>query len=165
MRLVTALRDTRGMSATPVRFRDPLTTVYEFSDSILVRCPRCAALAHYDRRPAVAPDGHGASYPHWRLICRSCGLARSSQRGDGRCRPALWLQTGTRHGVVWAYNLEQLDLLGRFVSAPLRERPPWYEHGRKMTYVARLPAWIKRAKNRDEVLRAIDRLRASVTPR
>ena len=63
---------------------------------------------------------------------------------------------------MWAYNLEPLDLLRRFVAASLRERPPWYEHGRKMTYVARLPAWIKRAKNRDEVLRAIDRIRASV---
>lgn len=64
--------------------------------------------------------------------------------------------------MVWAYNLEHLDLLRRFVAAWLRERPPWYEHGRKMTYIGRLPAWIKRAKNRDEVLRAIDGLRASV---
>jgi len=32
-----------------------------------------------------------------------------------------------------------------------------------MTLVARLPAWIKSAKDRGEVVRAIDRLRASVT--
>jgi hypothetical protein len=31
-----------------------------------------------------------------------------------------------------------------------------------MTLVARLPAWIKSAKNRAEVLRAVDRLRATV---
>jgi hypothetical protein len=37
-----------------------------------------------------------------------------------------------------------------------------YEHGRKVTCVARLPAWVTRAKNRDEVLRAIDRMRDSV---
>jgi hypothetical protein len=77
--------------------------------------------------------------------------------------PRLWLQTETRHGAVWAYNLEHLNLLGRFVAASLRERDPWYEHGRKMTCVARLPAWIKSAKNRTEVLRAVDRIRASVT--
>ncbi|GGJ40580.1 hypothetical protein GCM10010121_059540 [Streptomyces brasiliensis] len=64
--------------------------------------------------------------------------------------------------MVWAYNLEHLDLIRRFVAASLRERDPWYEHGRKMTCVARLPAWIKRAKNRDEVLRVVDRLRASL---
>jgi hypothetical protein len=32
-----------------------------------------------------------------------------------------------------------------------------------MTLVARLPAWLKSAKNRDEVLRAINRLRSSLT--
>lgn len=92
-------------------------------------------------------------------MCRSCGLSRPAGR------PALWLSTRTRHGEVWAYNLEHLDVLRRFVAASLRERDPWYEHGRKMTYIARLPAWIKSAKNRTEVLRAIDRMRASVTAR
>jgi hypothetical protein len=63
---------------------------------------------------------------------------------------------------LWAYNLQHLDLIRRFVAADLRERAPWYDHGRKMTLVARLPAWMKSAKNRDEVLRAVDRLRATV---
>ncbi len=49
------------------------------------------------------------------------------------------------------------------MAASLRERDPWYEHGRKMTCVARLPVWVKRARNRDEVLRTFDRMRASVT--
>lgn len=150
------------MSA-PVRFRDPLTELYQFTDSVLVRCPRCAGIAHYERRPTDAADAAGATYPQRRLVCRSCGLARHSSHDGRRCaQPDLWLRTETRHGVVWAYNLEHLDLLGRFVAASLRERPPWYEHGRKMTYIGRLPAWIKRAKNRDEILRAVDRLRASV---
>ncbi|MFE9444433.1 hypothetical protein ACFYO2_36865 [Streptomyces sp. NPDC006602] len=48
------------------------------------------------------------------------------------------------------------------MAATLRERAPWYERGRKMTYVARLAAWIKSAENRGEVLRTIDRLRAWV---
>ena len=30
-----------------------------------------------------------------------------------------------------------------------------------MTLVARLPAWIKRARNRDEVLRAVRRIQAA----
>jgi hypothetical protein len=44
----------------------------------------------------------------------------------------------------------------------LRERAPWDEQVKKMTLVARLPTWIKRARNRDEVLRAIDRIRSSL---
>jgi hypothetical protein len=63
---------------------------------------------------------------------------------------------------LWAYNLQHLDLIRRFVAADLRERAPWYDHGQKMTLVARLPAWMKSAKNRDELLRAVDRLRATV---
>src|SRR4051812_9364542 len=144
------------MSPAPVRFHDPGLTACRFRSSVLVRCPRCARIAHAEQRPDLAPGARD------RLVCRSCGLSRTSWRADGR-GPVLWLRTTTRHGEIWAYNLEHLDVLRRFVAASLRERAPWYEHGRKMTYVARLPAWIKSAKNRDEVLRAIDRLRASVT--
>ncbi len=39
---------------------------------------------------------------------------------------------------------------------------PWHDHGRKMTVVGRLPAWMKQARNRDEVLRAIARIHASL---
>lgn len=159
------------MSPAPVRFYDACHSAHEFTSSVLVRCPRCERIAHFERRPCTTPDAEGRRYPQLRLVCRSCGLSRvsagpsrTSWQGGGHCfaRPPLWLRTETRHGEIWAYNLEHLDLLRRFVAADLRERAPWYEHGRKMTYVARLPAWIKSAKNRDEVLRAIDRLRASV---
>jgi hypothetical protein len=74
----------------------------------------------------------------------------------------LWLQLETRHGWLWAYNLEHLDLLRRYVQATLRERASWYDTRQKMTLVARLPLWIKRSKNRDEILRAITRIRASL---
>ncbi|MFF5493610.1 hypothetical protein [Streptomyces aquilus] len=131
----------------PVRFHDPGLSYYTFADAAMVRCPRCDRVAHYDLRV----------HPEARVVCRSCGLCRT--RG---CRPPLWLRSETRHGEIWAYNLEHLDLIRRFVAAELRERGPWYEHGRKMTAVARLPAWIKSAKNRTEVLRVIDRMRASV---
>ncbi|MCM1975036.1 hypothetical protein [Streptomyces sp. G1] len=132
------------MSPAPARFHDPGATRYDFRDSILVRCPRCARLARFE---------------HARVICRSCGRCGPAANGTW---PALWLRTGTRHDELWAYNLEHLDLIRRFVAADLRERDPWYEHGRKMTVVARLPAWVKLAKNRTEVLRVIDRMRASV---
>lgn len=108
-------------------------------------------------------------------MCRNCGLAKEWSGGAvalhrGRYGPAtdpyfgvrLWLQTETRHGWVWAYDLEHLDLIRRFVRARLREGIPWHDHGRKMTVVARLPAWMQQARNRDEVLRAIDRVHASL---
>jgi hypothetical protein len=108
------------------------------------------------------------------LVCRSCGLSRSHQDrrlvfrfGSGPATDPffdlpLWLQAATRHGSVWAYNVEHLQLIRRFVRAPLRERAPWYETGPKMTFIARLPAWMKRARNRTEVLRALDRMQSSL---
>ncbi|MDV9168969.1 hypothetical protein R6V09_02290 [Streptomyces sp. W16] len=157
------------MSPTPVRFHDPRATRADFASSILVRCPRCERIAHFEQRPYTPPDADGRRYPHTRLVCRSCGLCRidkgprrPSLRTGGPYYPALWLRTGTRHGELWAYNLQHLDLIRRFVAADLRERAPWYDTGHKMTLVARLPAWMKSAKNRAEVLRAVDRLRATV---
>jgi hypothetical protein len=159
------------MSPAPVRFRDPRSTPYDHLDVILVRCPRCARPARVVRAPDARPD----LFPARRLVCTACGLAKSS---DGRSvafwrsshGPAedpffgvpLWLQTATRHGRLWAYGPGHLEEIRRFVAAGLREHAPWYETGRKMTLVARLPAWIKSARNRDEVLRAAGRLRASL---
>ncbi|MER6340767.1 hypothetical protein [Streptomyces tendae] len=163
--------------STRHRFRDPRSTKYDFLVSVLVRCPGCAKAAHVVTAPAPAPAGRhdrGLFAPR-RLICRSCGTSKQwSGRGVALHRdphkPAadpyfdipLWLQTETRHGWVWAYNLEHLDLIRRFVQASLRDGIPWHDHGRKMTVVARLPAWMQHAKNRDEVLRAIDRIHASL---
>jgi hypothetical protein len=63
---------------------------------------------------------------------------------------------------LWAYNLEHLDFIRRLVQAPLRERAPWHGTGQKETLMTYLPTWIKRAKNRDEILRAVNRIHASV---
>ncbi|MFG2379134.1 hypothetical protein ACGFY9_47810 [Streptomyces sp. NPDC048504] len=157
------------MSPTPVRFHDPRATRADFTSSILVRCPRCERIAHLERRPCTPPSADRGTHPHARLVCRSCGLCRNGSRPFRFSRhpgaasyPTLWLRTDTRHGELWAYNLQHLDLIRRFVAADLRERAPWYDIGQKMTLVARLPAWMKSAKNRDEVLRAVDRLRATV---
>ncbi|MFD5593213.1 hypothetical protein [Streptomyces griseorubiginosus] len=150
------------MSPAPVRFHDPGSTAYDFCHSALVRCPRCDRIAHFERtaRLEASAPWERTARPESRVICRSCGLSRTM---SGCSRPPLWLRAGTRHGELWAYDLAHLDLIRRFVAASLRERDPWYEHGRKMTCVARLPVWVKRARNRDEVLRTIDRMRASVT--
>ncbi|MFG2779223.1 hypothetical protein ACGFY7_15415 [Streptomyces prunicolor] len=156
------------MSPTPVRFHDPRATHSDFTASMLVRCPRCDRIAHFEQRPST-PDADSRRQPRSRLVCRSCGLCgigtgayRSSRYTSDCFYPALWLRTDTRHGELWAYNLQHLDLIRRFVAADLRERAPWYDHGQKMTLVARLPAWMKSAKNRHELLRAVDRLRATV---
>ncbi|MGW3094909.1 hypothetical protein ACWDCC_15805 [Streptomyces sp. NPDC001102] len=157
------------------RFRDPRSTEYDFISLIIVRCPGCQEAARVVPAPEDSDPGGRILFRPRRLICRGCGLSRVwSSRPvalpAGTAQPAtdpyfglpLWLQVETRHGWLWAYNPEHLDLIRRFVQAPLRERAPWYDTGQKMTLVARLPTWIKRAKHRDEILRAVSRIQASL---
>ncbi|MEV6400818.1 hypothetical protein AB0M39_39605 [Streptomyces sp. NPDC051907] len=157
------------------RFRDQRSTEYDFIGSIMVRCPGCAKAALVVEAPEDCDPAGRVLFRPRRLVCRGCGLSRvwSGRRvtlSGGTAQPAtdpyfglpLWLQAETRHGWLWAYDLEHLDLIRRFVQASLRERAPWHDTGRKMALVARLPAWIKRARNRDEVLRAVSRIHASL---
>jgi hypothetical protein len=157
------------------RFRDPRSTEYDFLGLIMVRCPGCEKAARVVPAPEDCDAGCRIAFRPRRLVCRGCGLSRvrngrSLTFSSGASQPAtdpyfgmpLWLQVETRHGWLWAYNLEHLDLIHRFVQAALREQACWNEIGYRMTLVARLPAWIKRAKNRDEILRAVNRIHASL---
>ncbi len=166
------------------RFRDQQWTSWNFvstADEVLVRCPRCdvcAKVVHLPRR------GQGSGLR--RLVCSACGyvadkhlpgpralpsvLYRPEPRGmvrDPFFRLPLWLQTDCCGHVLWAYNQRHLDYLEEYVSARLRlrSRPdPDTAWHRRMTMTAKLPRWIKAAKNRDAVLRRIARLRSSVQP-
>ncbi|MEU6992150.1 hypothetical protein ABZ953_16000 [Streptomyces sp. NPDC046465] len=158
------------------RFRDPRSTRHDFVGSIVVRCPGCAGPAQVVVAPGSSEAGAWTLFTPRRLVCTGCGKSRlwsgdrvAFSRGtahratDPYFGLPLWLQVETRHGWLWAYNLEHLDLIHRFVRASLRERAPWYDTGQKMTLAARLPVWVKRAGNRDEILRAVGRLHASLT--
>ncbi len=156
-----------------LRFRDPRSTKYHFLGEILVTCPACGAAAHVVPRPGESFElrSHRLFAPR-RVTCPGCGLAKTwegralglprstvHQATDPYFGLPLRLQAQTRHGWLWAYNHEHLTQLERYIQATLRERP--YDTGRKMTVLARLPRWITSAKHRDEVLRAIARIRAA----
>jgi hypothetical protein len=58
--------------------------------------------------------------------------------------------------VLWALNEDHLDSLEDFVSAHMREAYP------NATMASRLPEWMKSAKNREDVLKCIRKLRATL---
>ncbi len=96
-------------------------------------CPGCS---HWNYIPVLwRPDPDGEAYdPHF---------------GFG-----LRLQTRCAGEVLWAYNAEHLAFLRDYVAASIRERAP----NANGTLASRLPAWIKKAGNRDAVRRAVARL-------
>jgi hypothetical protein len=152
-----------------IRFRDPsIRGLYGLAaDDIHVVCPRCQRRAVNAPRPT--DDVWVPSWPR-RLACPACGYAATwTAPGQGTVwggpidpffRLPLWLKADCCGGhTLWAFHERHLDLLEGYVAAKLRERGAGPGG---LTLVARLPAWMKSAKHRDEVLRVIGRLRASM---
>jgi hypothetical protein len=141
------------------RFRDPFLWPLSFAaENIDVVCPRCGSHA------VVATERvEGCPVGRWprRLVCTTC-VTSTPWTGnvlDPSFIRRLWFRAGCCGGhTLWAYNETHLELLENYVAATLRERG---DAGNRMTVIARLPAWLKAARNRDEILRTITRLRAS----
>ncbi|MEU4245575.1 hypothetical protein [Actinoplanes sp. NPDC026619] len=158
------------MRTSGLRFRDPSAGLARFADDILVGCPACAGPASVRADPdADRPD---ATWLRRRLICAGCGHTAewdAPRHGAGRLLPhltgpddpyfglPLWLRTDVRRHVLWAYNARHLTLLEQYVTAELRERGPAVSCC-SMTMIEQLPAWMKAAKHRPDLLRAIHRL-------
>lgn len=68
----------------------------------------------------------------------------------------LWLQTESCGKLFWAYNHEHLELIRTYVTAFLRERQP---NSYLMTMEAKLPTFIKTAKNRERILASIEKMK------
>ena len=151
-----------------LRYRDPGTRIYHLAtEDIDVVCPRCGGRAFVI---AESVDGELALFWPRRFVCPGCGrsvspeAARRESCWGGPVDPyfglPLWLRTTCCGGrTLWAFNLAHLELLEGHLAAELRERGT---AGRGLTLIARLPAWLKSARHRGEVLRALTRLRRSL---
>lgn len=144
------------------RFLDTGIHIDEFNDEFLVVCPKCAGMAK------VVPESDSEKkntqlFSPRKFICLACPhrdfwkahkiLAGSNV--DWYFRLPLWLQISCCNETLWAYNLKHLEIIEQYVSAKLRERT---NKGRN-SFLSKLPAWLKSAKNRDEILKAIKKLK------
>jgi hypothetical protein len=153
------------------RFADPVVSLYALAeDPVHVVCPACQG------RAEVVPWLDGAPQPLLDFVASTAGVPRLrprqelARRGQERAlywgcpvdpyfRQPLWLRADCCGGqALWAFNERHLYILESYVSARLRERGEYVG----MTMLARLPAWLKSAKHRTEILRIIGRLRASL---
>ena len=156
------------------RSQDTNVEIWDCGGEFLVECPKC-------RRCAVvlsqSPD------VQVRLTCGSCGLAKpfvqsspgvaySSRQShykageitigapvDWYFHLPLWLRARCCGEELWAYNMSHLTLLETFVSSLLRERRPWAYGWHNKSLRGRLPKWMQAARNRQEILRAIGKLK------
>jgi hypothetical protein len=149
------------------RCEDNGETIYSFQYEFLVQCPRCNSCAFVRR---IDPENSNWFTPH-RFSCLACGFLKDwSEREIARSwdgAPAddyfhypLWLQAPCCSQILWAYNLRHLDFIEEFVRAKSRERTPDEKYGwSNRSLFSRLPKWIKSRQNREEVLKAIAKIR------
>lgn len=156
------------------RFVDPRLSTYAMMDEILAVCPRCSNCCRIF--PINVPEertGKPTVFDDRRVVCTQCGFTKDCKAGNVSGRREddpmvesyfelpLWLQTPCCGYTLWAYNWRHLNLIGEYVAATLREQHKlptggWFNG----TLLNKLPRWISAAKNRNDVLKAIEKLRA-----
>lgn len=141
------------------RFVDDGRWVGSFLNEVLVHCPQCDRCATIRESPA-------------RLICRHCGYVKEEVRWNSLGPNtsdesiSLWLQRPCCGETLWAFNSSHLLWLESYVAAHLRERKhqnledkPDENWCRNSSLASRLPRWMTSAKNREEVLRNVEKLK------
>ncbi|EQM80703.1 hypothetical protein L681_11200 [Stenotrophomonas maltophilia MF89] len=78
---------------------------------------------------------------------------RDAEPADPHFGLPLRLVEPTRAGLLWAYNAEHLQALHEYAGATLRE-----SRGHHRSMFSRLPQWMKLARNRVLLQRAVERL-------
>jgi hypothetical protein len=138
------------------RFRDTQETLCQFgTDEYLVVCPQCSGCA---RIAPIDVDRHSRCDPH-RVTCQSCSYNKDGGGQSPEIVLPLWLQVEVSDGRLWFYNFRHLQYIETFVRATLRERRTDLHGCRNASVISRLPNWVKAAKNRRHILKAIDRLK------
>ncbi len=150
------------------RVKDSRKTIYSFFDSFLVKCPHCNSLAIVTRSDRSKKDIFAAR----KFSCKICGAAKDnsnrniisiSENKDPYFNYSLWLSAPCSNNILWAYNLEHLNFIEEFVRGKLRETPPDPIYGySNQSLFSRLPKWIQSRKNRDKILKVIEKMKQSV---
>lgn len=142
------------------RFNDQNKRLTEFQTEVVVSCPSCG-------KKAVAQAEYEAKKA--RLICSVCGYVKEASTETrilgilGNWQIAahhyfeaeLWLQASFKNDQFWAYNYEHLEYLASYIGATLRE----HSERSHYTLLEKLPRFYHEAKNREPLLKVIDRLR------
>lgn len=121
----------------------------DFGTESLVECPTCNRQAIAKTSPTRALN------EPVKVICSHCGFNKVYQTIIVPVR--LWLTIECEGHLLWARNYAHLDFLKQHVEAFLRERntTPYSNSG----LGSRLPRWMTSKKNRDKVLKCIERLK------
>ncbi len=138
-----------------------LITAPTNDDPVLVVCPKCSSKA------LVIPHG----IDEVKCVCTKCSFNKKISNGsrsfgwdmdipdDGYFGFDLWLQTYCCGHSLYAFTIRHLNLLENYIKADLRERQQNERGWRNVSVASRLPKWIKSHKNREQLVKAIQKLK------
>lgn len=142
------------------RFIDQNKTTSDFYDEVWVVCPPCnkkaIAKADHDKKEAL-------------LYCESCGYNNQvptetvvfgvkgnwEMAAHAYFNAKLWLQHSFKNDLFFAYNGKHLHYLEQYIAAGLRE----HKNRTGFTLLEKLPKFYHNAKNRDTLLKIIEKLK------
>ncbi|THB65618.1 MAG: hypothetical protein D6B27_08290 [Gammaproteobacteria bacterium] len=143
---------------------------YLFANYFVVECPVCKGPAEI--LPKVDWVSKKMLSTQRKLLCSSCGYFEQSRpksimRMNIDCDWVfgypLFLKADCCGKELVAYNIEHLNYLRSIVAGKQRSRRKNSEYGwSNGSVLSRLPSWIKAAKNREKILKVIDRLTCRV---
>ena len=136
-------------------------TLPEKDDPILVICPKCHAKA------LILPDTEETI----KCVCTKCSFNKHESKkrlwlgchldisySEYLCLN-LWLETHCCGHSLYAFTIRHLDLIESYIKADLRERKQNENGWRNASVASRLPKWIKSHKNREQLIKSIQKLR------
>lgn len=153
----------------------------DFAHHVDVVCPRCRKKAYVIGGNLHLPPANYEA--RVRFVCLACGyvvkytdtpavslvqINDSTFTQQGRLLHLnapidpffgfpLWYRVEATDGLLWAYNLEHLSVIENYIADPLRKRASQVMQNNSLG--SRLPAWVASAKNRDYLLRLVNRAR------
>lgn len=139
------------------RFQDKNFRISHFYKEVWVVCPAC-------KSKAIATVDFDAKQA--RLLCTHCGYNKDVCTRFGKSGSVqtaadwffdveLWLTAPfKKNEVVWAYNDKHLAYLKEYISADLRE----HKDRTGFTLLEKLPRFYHEAKNREALLKVIEKL-------
>jgi hypothetical protein len=125
-------------------------------------CNTCGNRISFTSKPVTKPYGIES------LTCEICHKKsdykiswvryRNEMTVDPYFGMEIWMKVEVGNNVLWIYNLEHLDYLRTYVMAKLREDNSRH----KYSMITNLPSFIKSAKNRDVILKKINKMEAKL---
>ena len=156
----------------------------DFIDTIDVICPKCKTKAlvsggkpytyikEYEGqvRFSCVACGYNIKYintPEFTLYTNSRGIKKKGRIlfMNAPCDPFfgfdVWYRVETKYGLLWAYNLNHLSVIENYIADQQRSRNGIAKQNNSIA--SRLPQWAKDAKNREYLVKMIERFKLSKT--